>query len=196
MDLETRTALSLQVLACEVPEALGLTYAAGLLTGIAQQPGEHRLAVTCQDPDDPGAPTCRAVALLVVNADPRALWKDLASDRDALGWKPDTAAVRLPGAHDRQILLASRRGRSHAHIGALRDFIAPEVVMTAHLPRDSADRRLPCIATDRHALAVLIYMYLLYRHPLRGGKVHDPTRSATRPCRWASGRCSSNTPRI
>ena len=27
--------------------------------------------------------------------------------------------------------------------------------------------------TDRHALAVLIYMYLLYRHPLRGGKVHD-----------------------
>ena len=54
------------------------------------------------------------------------------------------------------------------------DFIAPEVVMTAHLPRDSADRRLPCIATDRHALAVLIYMYLLYRHPLRGGKVHDP----------------------
>ena len=54
------------------------------------------------------------------------------------------------------------------------DFIAPEVVMTAHLPHDSADRRLPCIATDRHALAVLIYMYLLYRHPLRGAKVHDP----------------------
>lgn len=69
----------MQVLGCEVPEALGLTYAAGLLTGIAQQPGEHRLAVTCQDPDDPGAPICRAVALLVVNADPRALWKDLAS---------------------------------------------------------------------------------------------------------------------
>lgn len=51
------------------------------------------------------------------------------------------------------------------------DFIAPEVVMTSYLPKEN--RKLPCIATDRHALAVLIYMYLLYRHPLRGDKVHD-----------------------
>ncbi len=51
------------------------------------------------------------------------------------------------------------------------DFIAPEVVMTNRLPKEN--RSLPCIATDRHALAVLIYMYLLYRHPLRGDKVHD-----------------------
>ncbi|MDR3218202.1 MAG: kinase, partial [Dysgonamonadaceae bacterium] len=34
-------------------------------------------------------------------------------------------------------------------------------------------RKLPNIATDRHALAVMVYMYLLYRHPLRGGKVND-----------------------
>lgn len=54
------------------------------------------------------------------------------------------------------------------------DFIAPEVVMTSHLDRHDPGRHLPCIATDRHALAVLIYMYLLYRHPLRGDKVHDP----------------------
>ncbi|MEI6206759.1 MAG: hypothetical protein WCP20_08255 [Desulfuromonadales bacterium] len=53
------------------------------------------------------------------------------------------------------------------------DFIAPEVVMTSHLPTNDPNRKLPCINTDRHALAVLIYMYLLYRHPLRGDKVHD-----------------------
>jgi serine/threonine protein kinase len=53
------------------------------------------------------------------------------------------------------------------------DFIAPEVVMTSHLGRDDPNRILPSIATDRHALAVLIYMYLLYRHPLDGDKVHD-----------------------
>ena len=35
------------------------------------------------------------------------------------------------------------------------------------------NKKLPCIQTDRHALAVLIYMYLLNRHPLRGGKVND-----------------------
>lgn len=54
------------------------------------------------------------------------------------------------------------------------DFIAPEVVMTSHLSKNDPRRKLPSIATDRHALAVLIYMYLLYRHPLRGDKVHDP----------------------
>ena len=53
------------------------------------------------------------------------------------------------------------------------DFIAPECVTTAHLDRHDPARKLPSIATDRHALAVLIYMYLLLRHPLRGDKVHD-----------------------
>lgn len=53
------------------------------------------------------------------------------------------------------------------------DFIAPEVISTKHLPITDSSRKLPSIKTDRHALAVMIYMYLLYRHPLRGGKVHD-----------------------
>lgn len=53
------------------------------------------------------------------------------------------------------------------------DFIAPEVVMTCHLSKEDPNRKLPRRETDQHALAVLIYMYLLYRHPLRGGKVHD-----------------------
>lgn len=53
------------------------------------------------------------------------------------------------------------------------DFIAPEVLRTRSLKLDDSNKKLPSIQTDRHALAVLIYMYLLYRHPLRGGKVHD-----------------------
>lgn len=53
------------------------------------------------------------------------------------------------------------------------DFIAPEVIATQHLPKTDPARKLPSTLTDRHALAVLIYMYLFYRHPLRGGKVHD-----------------------
>jgi len=53
------------------------------------------------------------------------------------------------------------------------DFIAPEVISTKHLPLTDKNRKLPSIKTDRHALAIMIYMYLLYRHPLRGGKVHD-----------------------
>jgi hypothetical protein len=53
------------------------------------------------------------------------------------------------------------------------DFIAPEVMKTLKLPLTDPNRFLPRRETDQHALAVLIYMYLLYRHPLRGGKVHD-----------------------
>lgn len=53
------------------------------------------------------------------------------------------------------------------------DFIAPECVMTSHLDRHDPQRKLPSIDTDRHALATLIYMYLLFRHPLRGDKVND-----------------------
>lgn len=53
------------------------------------------------------------------------------------------------------------------------DFIAPECVMTAHFNHRDPQRVLPSILTDQHALATLIYMYLLIRHPLRGDKVHD-----------------------
>ncbi len=49
------------------------------------------------------------------------------------------------------------------------DFIAPEVLATKHLNKTDPNRKLPNQKTDLHALAVLIYMYLLYRHPLRGG---------------------------
>ncbi|MFC6268983.1 helix-hairpin-helix domain-containing protein [Frigoriflavimonas asaccharolytica] len=53
------------------------------------------------------------------------------------------------------------------------DFIAPEVLKTKHLAITDPNRVLPNQKTDLHALAVLIYMYLLRRHPLRGGKVWD-----------------------
>ena len=53
------------------------------------------------------------------------------------------------------------------------DFIAPEVMSTMKLSKDNPGRALPKRETDQHALSVLIYMYLLYRHPLRGRKIHD-----------------------
>jgi len=52
------------------------------------------------------------------------------------------------------------------------DFIAPEVLATKHLKLGDPNRKLPTRLTDLHALAVMIYMYLLCRHPLKGGKIH------------------------
>lgn len=53
------------------------------------------------------------------------------------------------------------------------DFIAPEVMATMKLGRNDPKRVLPRRETDQHALSVLIYMYLLYRRPLRGRSIHD-----------------------
>ncbi len=50
------------------------------------------------------------------------------------------------------------------------DFTAPEVVKTRHLPLTDPERELPCRETDRHALAVMLYLLLFHRHPLRGNQ--------------------------
>lgn len=68
-------------------------------------------------------------------------------------------------------------GRYPPDVVGTPDFIAPEVMATLKLSSTDPKRHLPRRETDQHALAVLIYMYLLYRHPLRGGKVHDTSDS-------------------
>ncbi|RBQ08677.1 helix-hairpin-helix domain-containing protein [Pedobacter miscanthi] len=64
-------------------------------------------------------------------------------------------------------------GLFQAEVIGTADFIAPEVLATKHLNKTDPARKLPSRLTDLHALACLIYMYLLHRHPLKGGKVHD-----------------------
>jgi hypothetical protein len=54
-----------------------------------------------------------------------------------------------------------------------RGYIAPEVLSTTHLPLSDPNRWLPSATTDQYALAVLIYQYLLLRHPLEGPKRHS-----------------------
>jgi serine/threonine protein kinase len=60
-------------------------------------------------------------------------------------------------------------GRFPPDVVGTPDFIAPEVLSTMGLDKKDPNRKLPSMLTDRHALAVMIYMYLLYRHPLKGG---------------------------
>ncbi|MCX2473604.1 PP2C family serine/threonine-protein phosphatase [Pedobacter sp. MC2016-05] len=64
---------------------------------------------------------------LVVNANPKSLWKNIASaegkDEDwkvASYWKEDNANDFQP-IGDKHIVVASKRGRSHANVGSFRD---------------------------------------------------------------------------
>lgn len=56
-------------------------------------------------------------------------------------------------------------------VAGTKGYIAPEVLSTMHLPIKDAQRKHPNARTDQYALAVLIYQYLLRRHPLEGRKI-------------------------
>ncbi len=107
----------LDITGCAIPPGSGVSYLDGTLTAVEPRPGEYVVRLTCALNGE----SQDAEALLIVNPDPRTLWKSLDSDRDAPGWKPDSVSERVYGAGGRQIHVASRRGRSHAHTGAFRD---------------------------------------------------------------------------
>ena len=59
-------------------------------------------------------------AQLFVNADPKDLWKNIPSDIEAPFHKADEAMFK-GSFSDKKIVVASQRGRSHAHEGKFRD---------------------------------------------------------------------------
>lgn len=57
---------------------------------------------------------------LVINPDPKSLWKNLPSDKNDRFWKDEnTSASGALG--EKHIVVASKRGRSHANAGTFRD---------------------------------------------------------------------------
>lgn len=56
----------------------------------------------------------------IINADPKDLWKDIPSDKNLRYAKKDTETFSDVFL-DKKVVIASRRGRSHAHEGSFRD---------------------------------------------------------------------------
>src|SRR5690606_18943021 len=69
----------------------------------------------------------------IVNADPKDLWKDIPSRQGDLYAKPDEDSFQ-GNFLDKKIVIASKRGRSHAHEGTFRD----DDFCTKSLPNDWA----------------------------------------------------------
>jgi hypothetical protein len=57
---------------------------------------------------------------LVVNPDPKSLWKDIPSDINDLFWKEDDVSIS-ESLGERHIVVSSKRGRSHKNVGSFRD---------------------------------------------------------------------------
>jgi len=101
------------------PRDIGLSYEKKhqLLTGTPTESGDFELSVrwSCASHDD-----CETKVLLVVNADPRSLWKVIEPPADAPYPKLHLDSAGLVRDNIR-IAAASRRGRSHEHAGSFRD---------------------------------------------------------------------------
>lgn len=54
-----------------------------------------------------------------------------------------------------------------------RGYVAPEVLASLGLSYDDPNRKHPSTYSDIHALPVLIYEYLFFRHPLMGPKIYS-----------------------
>ena len=58
-------------------------------------------------------------ARVTVIPDPKSLWKNIPSDHEGKFWKPDEECKSVRG--ELFLVGASKRGRSHAHVGSFRD---------------------------------------------------------------------------
>lgn len=99
----------------------GLTVdpASGIVTGTPETPGEVLLSVSYHYASEPGQ-LRHATVKLTINPDPKKMWQNLPTPVDAPYPRPDTDCAALTDEHFR-ILAASKRGRSHAHVGSFRD---------------------------------------------------------------------------
>lgn len=105
----------------EIAAATGLTYNADTkeLEGIPLDKGEFTLSMHFKIAEEEETYHVKKITL-VINPDPKSLWKNLESDKNDPYWKEDSASDSLQ-YEDKKVVVASVRGRSHAHEGKFRD---------------------------------------------------------------------------
>lgn len=105
-----------------IPNELGLSadLAAGTLTGLPARAGEFEISLIYYKRTEVPAREYTATLSLLVVPNPKSLWKNLPSDTHAIYWRADEACSSL-STKNMTVLAASKRGRSHAHVGSFRD---------------------------------------------------------------------------
>ncbi len=113
---------ALSFLDIKLPPGLMLTpnIAEGTLSGLTGEPGEYDIVVEFFRPGTTPLREERGIATLLIIPNPKLMWKNLPSPRNAPYWVPDEKHS-LTTAAGFSVTAASKRGRSHAHIGSFRD---------------------------------------------------------------------------
>jgi serine/threonine protein phosphatase PrpC len=102
---------------------VGLTYdeAGKQISGVPTQSGDINLVLRFKlDTETDVIAYHEKPLTLIINPDPKSLWKNLPSDKNDPYWKEDNVTVFATLA-DRHILVSSKRGRSHANVGSFRE---------------------------------------------------------------------------
>ena len=91
------------------------------ITGVPTQSGDRKIIFKFKmEGQAEEAPFHEKPITLIINPDPKSLWKNLPSDRNDPHWKEDDVTV-FERIGDRHILVSSKRGRSHANVGSFRE---------------------------------------------------------------------------
>ncbi len=104
-------------------EQVGLVYdeKTRQITGVPTQSGDIQFIFKFKlDGQPEEVPFTEKPITLIINPDPKSLWKNLPSDQKDPYWKEDDVTVLAP-LGNRHILVSSKRGRSHANVGSFRE---------------------------------------------------------------------------
>ncbi|HNH44531.1 MAG TPA: protein phosphatase 2C domain-containing protein, partial [Agitococcus sp.] len=113
----------LRVVAVDIAAETGLTFneQEQILCGQPLTVGQYALVIYYQLIIENQYSTIKTShSQLIINPDPRSLWKNIPSNNQEIYAKPDSLSQSLHNAHYK-ILAASQRGRSHAHKGQFRE---------------------------------------------------------------------------
>ncbi|WP_431610924.1 PP2C family serine/threonine-protein phosphatase [Chryseobacterium sp. 'Rf worker isolate 10'] len=100
-------------------EETGLTFENNTISGTPVTNNMYHLDVQFYHVHDQNQMETKKIQLFV-NADPKDLWKNIPSDKNAAFYKSDEDAFK-GSFSDKKIVVASKRGRSHAHEGKFRE---------------------------------------------------------------------------
>ncbi len=101
----------------------GLTYDSNeeLIFGCPQISGDLKIKLLFRlEGENEDSVLNEKLITIIVNPDPKSLWKNIESDKSDPFWKEDNHTLSSDFL-DKKIVVASKRGRSHANVGSFRD---------------------------------------------------------------------------
>ena len=91
------------------------------IIGVPTESGDKKIVFRFKVQGQPAdVPPAEKTMTLIINPDPKSLWKNLPSNREDPYWKEDDVTLYAP-IGDRHILVSCKRGRSHANVGSFRE---------------------------------------------------------------------------